>query len=523
MLWVKSFSLQFGARILFERLNLTVFSGQKVALVGPNGAGKTSLLKLIIESVCQGIKHDEVEMAKGTRVAFIEQELEDTDVIAIDFVIFGDQKLAELKARMLKAEQDQDYEKLAKLYIPWEEADGFMAEAKAAEILHGLGFSTEELNQPISSFSGGWRMRLKLARCLFTPADLLLLDEPTNHLDLETISWLKKWLNKFNGTMVFVSHDRDFIDAIADNIASIEHKICVLYKGNYSTFEDKKAEAMAQQQQQYAKQQVAISHMMNFVNRFKASAAKAKQAQSRLKAIGRMDKVAAVQSTKPFQFEFFESPVAGNPLIRLDQVSVGYQPDMPILKKLKLSVLQGDRIGLLGLNGAGKSTLIKTLSGTLLPQTGEVYKQPKLKIGYFAQHQLEALNLEQSPLWHLQEISAGVRELDLRKFLGRFLFGAEHINTPVGKFSGGEKARLAFAMIVWQRPNLLLLDEPSNHLDLDTREALMMALQSYQGAMILVAHDEFLLNHCVDQLWLIKNGGVNPFEGSLNDYLNGVA
>jgi len=520
MLWVKNFSLQFGQRFLFDKLNLTIFSGQKVALVGPNGAGKTSLLKHIIESVCQNIKHEEVEIARNTRVAYIQQELEDTDVPAIDFVMFGDARLEALKSKMFKAEQDQNYEQLAQLYIPWEEAGGFMAEAKAAEILHGLGFSSEELNTPIHDFSGGWRMRLKLARCLFTPADILLLDEPTNHLDLETISWLKKWLNKFNGTMVFVSHDRDFIDAIADNIASLENKSCVLYKGNYSTFEEKKAEAMAQQSQQFEKQQTQIAHMMAFVNKFKAKASKAKQAQSRMKAIGRMEKVAAVQMSKPFQFEFFESPVAGNPLIRLDQVSVGYEPGCPILKKLKLSVLQGDRIGLLGLNGAGKSTLIKTLSGSLQPETGEVYKQAKLKIGYFAQHQLEALNLEQTALWHLQEISTGVRELDLRKYLGKFMFGQEHINTPVGKFSGGEKARLAFAMIVWQRPNLLLLDEPSNHLDLDTREALMLALQSYEGAMILVAHDEFLLNNCVDQLWLIKNGGVSLFNDSVSEYLS---
>ncbi len=522
MLTVKNFSLQFGQRILFEKLNLTVFSGQKVALVGPNGAGKTSLLKHIIESVCEGIKHEEVEIAKGLRVAYIEQELHDIDILAIDFVVFGDAKLAELKTKMLKAEAKQDYDKLANFYVQWEEQGGFVAEAKASELLHGLGFSDQEFIQPIKSFSGGWRMRLKLARCLFTPADLLLLDEPTNHLDLETISWLKKWLNKFLGTMVFVSHDRDFIDAIADNIASIETKKCVLYKGNYSQFEDKKAEAMAQQQNLYDKQQAVISHMTAFVNKFKAKASKAKQAQSRLKAIDRMEKVAAVQMSKAFHFEFFPSDVVGNPLIRLDNVSVGYQPEVAILKKLKLSVRSGDRIGLLGLNGAGKSTLIKTLSGVLKPQVGEIFKQSKLKIGYFAQHQLEALNLEQTPLWHLQELTTGVKELDLRKFLGRFLFGAEHVNVPVGKFSGGEKARLAFAMIVWQRPSLLLLDEPSNHLDLDTREALMMALQQYEGAMILVAHDEFLLNNCVDQLWLIKDGMVNPFEDSVKDYLNSV-
>lgn len=522
MLTVKNFSLQFGQRILFERLNLTVFAGQKVALVGPNGAGKTSLLKYIIEAVCQGMKHDEVDIAKGTRVAYIEQELHETDLLAIDFVIFGDAKLAELKNKMLKAEACEDYDKLANFYIHWEEQGGFAAEAKAAELLHGLGFTDDEFRKPLHDFSGGWRMRLKLARCLFTPADLLLLDEPTNHLDLETISWLKKWLSKFLGTLIFVSHDRDFIDAIADNIASIENQKCVLYKGNYSVFEEKKAEAMAQQQGQYEKQQALIGHMMAFVNKFKAKASKAKQAQSRLKAIDRMEKVAAVQFSKPFQFEFFPSDVVGNPLIKLDNVSVGYEPDSYILKKIKLSIRSGDRIGLLGLNGAGKSTLIKTLSGVLKPQVGEIFKQSKLKIGYFAQHQLEALELDQSPLWHFQEISQGVRELELRKFLGRFLFGAEHIHTPVGKFSGGEKARLAFAMIVWQRPSLLLLDEPSNHLDLDTREALMLALQQYEGAMILVAHDEFLLNNCVDQLWLIKEGGVSPFEGSLKDYLNTV-
>jgi ATP-binding cassette, subfamily F, member 3 len=515
MLSLTQIDLQFGSRFLFRDLNLILQAGQRVGLVGKNGSGKTTLFSIMIGE----LKPDggDVSIAKGIRVAYMQQELGDTTKTILDYVLAGDLVLTTVEAKIKRAEEKEAFEDLAHFYVEYDDAGGYTAKPRASEILHGLGFSDEELQKPLSDFSGGWRMRVQLARCLFTPSDLLLLDEPTNHLDLETIVWLEKWLKQYPGSLILVSHDRDFLDHQVSHVAVLENMQCQLFKGNYETYEKRRAEQLALQQTMHEKQQKHIAHMMDFVNRFRAKATKAKQAQSRLKAIEKIELIAAAHIDSGFDFSFKPAPLAGNPLLVLDKVTMGYQ-DKTVFNGLSFALNADDRIALLGVNGAGKSTLLKVLAGVLKVESGVVENNPKLKIGYFAQHQVEYLHGDETPMWHLAQLSPDEREQAFRQYLGGFGFSGDRAKSEVGVFSGGEKSRLALALMIWQQPNVLILDEPTNHLDIEMREALMMALQDFEGAMVIVSHDRHMLTSVTDKFYLIDQGKLNVFNGDLNDY-----
>jgi len=515
MLKLENLALRRGHLLLFEQVSLSIHAGQKLGLTGANGCGKSSLLSLILGE----LQPDEGEfyLAPDWVVAHVAQETESLERSAIEFVMDGDQELRELQQRLQRAEQNQDGHEISACHVRLEEIDGYQATSRAAKLLTGLSFTEPDLQRPMSDFSGGWRMRLNLARALMCRSELLLLDEPTNHLDLDAVIWLEQWLRRYCGTLVMISHDRDFLDTVVTSIAHVEQQHIRLYKGNYSTFEKLRTERLAQQQSNYVKQQKTIKHMQSFVDRFKAKATKAKQAQSRVKALERMALIAPAHVDSPFKFEFADPDILPGFLMRIDEVSAGYG-DTLVLEKINLSLLPGERIGLLGLNGAGKSTLIKLIAGEVKPQSGSIESAKDLKVGYFAQHQLEQLDKEASALLHLQRIDKQATEKALRSYLGGFNFQGDKVLEPVGPFSGGEKARLVLAMLIWQKPNLLLLDEPTNHLDLEMRLALNNAIQSFAGTVILVSHDRHLLRTVCDDLLLVDSGRVQEFRQDLDDY-----
>ncbi len=515
MLYFDSISLRRGHKLLFSDASMTVQSGHKVGITGANGCGKTSLFALVQGNIEEDAGSFRIE--KGIAIAHVEQETPALPLPALDYVMQGDSELTALQQQLEQAEQKGDGMRVAELHERFAAIDGYSAHARAARLLHGLGFAVGTEANPVASFSGGWRMRLNLAHALMCRSDLLLLDEPTNHLDLEAVVWLEKWIQHYRGALLLISHDRDFLDRCVNRIAHIEHEQINLYAGNYSDFERLRSEKLALQQASFEKQQKQVAHMTSFINRFKAKATKASQAQSRIKALERMQMIAPAHVDSPFSFSFKHPGLIPNPLLRLDKACAGYA-ETTILHNLSFSLLPGERIGLLGPNGEGKSTLIKLMAGELMPQQGSRDTAKELSIGYFAQHQLEQLHGELSPIQHLRMLNENLSEKEARQFLGGFDFRGDMALAPVSPFSGGEKARLVLAMIVYQQPNLLLLDEPTNHLDLEMRHALSMALQSFEGAMVLVSHDRHLLRTVCDSLLLVSNGSVAPFKGDLDEY-----
>ncbi|GLP95779.1 ABC transporter ATP-binding protein [Paraferrimonas sedimenticola] len=504
-----------GTRVLLEDANFTIYPGHKVGLVGANGAGKSSLFALLKGEIA--LDKGECSVPAGWRLASVAQETPELEKSALEYVIDGDVEYRQLEAELAEAQEAHEGEKIALLHGKLDAIGGYSIRARAAELLAGLGFSQDKQSHRVSQFSGGWRMRLNLAQALLCRSELLLLDEPTNHLDLDTLYWLESWLKQYQGTLVLISHDRDFLDNIVTEVIHIERQSCETYAGNYSRFERTRAERMAQQTAQYEKQQKQKAHMQAYVDRFRYKASKARQAQSRLKALEKMADLAPAQANNPFKMQFLKPDALPNPLVTMEKLQVGYD-QTPILNEVKLNLVAGTRIGLLGRNGAGKSTLIKLLSGELTPMAGDYQTSQGLSIGYFAQHQLEALSLDDSPIAHLARLAPNHTEQQLRDYLGSFGFSGDKAFSPVRPFSGGEKARLVLSLLVWQKPNLLLMDEPTNHLDLDMRHALTMALQAFEGAMILVSHDRHLLSACCSEYYLVDAGQVQPFNGDLDDY-----
>jgi ATP-binding cassette, subfamily F, member 3 len=536
MIILKNLSLRRSAKVLLDNASVSINPGEKVGLVGRNGAGKSSLFALL-----NGTLHEDkgdFSIPPQWRMAQVAQDMPETSESATDFVIAGDTALAAAQAEVEAAEASDDGERMAHAYMALHDAGAHDAQSRAQALILGLGFQVRELNQPVNSFSGGWRMRLQLARALMCPSELLLLDEPTNHLDLDALVWLEAWLKKYPGTMLVISHDREFLDAVTNVTLHIENGQLTRYGGNYSTFEDMHAEQMALQQAAFSRQQEKIAHLQEFINRFKAKASKAKQAQSRVKALDRMERLAPMLANAEFTFEFKAPQNLPNPMLTIDDASFGYPPpaDAPpgtpptvIVRHVSKSVFAGQRIGILGANGQGKSTLVKTIARTLAVVEGEVIEGRGLNIGYFAQQELDVLRPKDTPLEHMIRLARDTianggagqyssREQDLRTFLGTFNFSGDMVKQAVGTMSGGEKARLVLCMIVWQRPNLLLLDEPTNHLDLATREALAMALNEFEGTVMLVSHDRALLRSVCDEFWMVSKGGVEPFDGDLDDY-----
>lgn len=536
MITLKNVTLRRSAKVLLDNASVTLNPGEKVGLVGRNGAGKSSLFALFNGSLHEDA--GEYYIPAQWRMGQVAQDMPETDQPATDFVVDGDTALLAAQQEVAASEATEDYTRMANAYMALQDAGAHDAPARAQALILGLGFKTTELMNPVNSFSGGWRMRLQLARALMCPSDLLLLDEPTNHLDLDALVWLEAWLKKYEGTMVVISHDREFLDAVTNVTLHIDASKLVRYGGNYSKFEDMRAEQMELQQNAFAKQQDKIAHLQKFIDRFKAKASKAKQAQSRVKALDRMQKIAPLLADADFSFEFKEPANLPNPMLSMQGVSFGYPPpdDAPagtpptvIVQNVNRSVLAGQRIGILGANGQGKSTLVKTVARALKATGGEITEGRGLNIGYFAQQELDVLRPADTPLEHMialvKELTAAgkiagqaTREQDLRSFLGNFNFGGDMVKQAVGSMSGGEKARLVLCMIVWQRPNLLLLDEPTNHLDLATREALSMALNEFEGTVMLVSHDRALLRAVCDEFWMVSRGGVAPFDGDLDDY-----
>ncbi|MDW3715906.1 MULTISPECIES: ATP-binding cassette domain-containing protein [unclassified Pseudomonas] len=515
MIRLQNLTLQRGPQRLLEGAELTLHTGQKVGLIGANGAGKSSLFALLRGEL--GPDAGDCFVPADWRIAHMRQEVDTLDRLAVDYVLDGDVHLRRVQAELGVAEAGHDGTAIARLHIELDSADGYTADARARKLLAGLGFTSEQMDRRVGDFSGGWRMRLNLAQALMCPSELLLLDEPTNHLDLDAILWLEEWLKGYPGTLLLISHDRDFLDAVVDNVAHLEQQKLTLYRGGYSAFERTRAERLAQQQQAYEKQQAQRAHMEKYIARFKAQATKARQAQSRIKALERLEELAPAHVDSPFDFVFREADKISSPLLDVAEGQLGYGEKV-VLQQVKLQLVPGARIGLLGPNGAGKSTLIKTLAGELAPVAGRLSRGENLAIGYFAQHQLDSLDPKASPLLHLQRLAPTEREQTLRDFLGGFDFRGDRCDEPVLNFSGGEKARLALALIAWQKPNLLLLDEPTNHLDLEMRLALTMALQDFAGAVLVVSHDRHLLKSTTDEFLLVADGRIQPFDGDLDDY-----
>lgn len=516
MLTLRQITLSRGNKVLLDKANVTLYEKQKIGLIGQNGCGKSTLFDLLLGKLAPDT--GEFLINPNLCISHLSQQLPDSHEKALDFVLGGDEGYIKLLHRLHQAEAKGHHAEVLACHEELNHTSGYSKPAQAATIMSGLGFSDEEQGAEVNSFSGGWRMRLSLARCLMNPADLLLLDEPTNHLDMEAIFWLERFLKQSPSTIIIISHDREFLDAFVTHILHIEKQHLSLFSGNYSCFEKTHAQQLALQQAMFEKQQAKISHMMSFVNRFKAKATKAKQAQGRLKAIERMEIIAAAQADSPFSFDFFPCPRAGNPLIQCDKVDAGYPGQEPILKKINLSLNPGDRIALLGPNGEGKSTLIKTLTGSLPVLNGTIHRSAHLKIGYYAQHQLDQLDYKLSPVETIQVLSPKAREQDIRNFLGGFNFIGDMAVQAIHHFSGGEKARLALAKLVWLKPNLLLLDEPTNHLDLGMRAAIELALQNYEGALILISHDRHMLKTTVDNFYLVYQQKAQAFEGDLDVY-----
>ena len=515
MIELKNLTLQRGSKLLLDKANLTVSPQRRVGLVGRNGTGKSSLFALIKGEIAQD--GGDVLLPAHWKLASVAQETPALDISALDYVLRGDGELQLFQTALHEAEAKNDGMKQAEYHAKLEEIDAYSAPARAAKLLSGLGFSQEEHGRPVKSFSGGWRMRLNLAQALMCRADLLLLDEPTNHLDLETVLWLENHLSGLPCTQIIISHDRDFLNATTTQTVELSDQKLTLYGGNYDFYQAERARRLAQQQAAYLKQQAQIKHLQSFIDRFKAKATKAVQAQSRMKALDKLERIAPAHFDSGFSFEFDSPAHLPNPLLQLDKADLGYGGE-PVLHGIDLSLESGARYGLLGVNGSGKSTFIKTLAGELNVLSGRIVRSDKLNIGYFAQHQLDTLRPDQSPLWHIQKLSPDVREQEIRNFLGSFNFVGDAALQKTEPFSGGEKARLALAMIVWQKPNLLLLDEPTNHLDLDMRHALTLALQSFQGALIVVSHDRSLLEATTDSFLLIEQGRLKTFDGDLEDY-----
>ncbi|WP_334106312.1 ATP-binding cassette domain-containing protein [Methylobacillus sp.] len=515
MIQLKNIRLYRGVKCLVEGASFQLHPGHKVGLTGANGAGKSSVFAML-----RGELHPEsgeLDIPQHWNIAHVAQETPALPDAAIEFALDGDAELRQIEAELREAEAAGEGERVGELYARLGEIEGYSARARAAELLHGLGFSTADLTRPVSDFSGGWRVRLNLAQALMCRSDLLLLDEPTNHLDLDAVIWLENWLKDYRGTLLLISHDRDFLDAIVNHIAHIEQQKLTLYKGGYSDFERQRAERLAQQQASYERQQREVAHLQKYIDRFRAQATKARQAQSRIKMLERMELINAAHVDSPFSFSFREPLAAPDPLLVLDEADAGYQ-STPILQRIMLTLRPGERVGLLGRNGAGKSTLIKLLAGSMPPLQGKRVEGKDLRLGYFAQHQLEQLRADESPLQHMLRLDPATREQEHRNYLGGFDFRGDMATSAVGAFSGGEKSRLALALLIWQRPNLLLLDEPTNHLDLEMRHALTMALQDYQGGMVLVSHDRALLRATCDRFLLVADGKVQEFDGDLEDY-----
>ena len=515
MITFRNLSFYRGDQQLVKDANLTINTGWRLGFVGHNGTGKSSLFSLLLGGLLPDA--GEAIIAKDWRVAHMAQEVDALEQSAIDYVLDGDVALRDIERNLATADDHTDPMQLAHWHEAFDTMHGYSAKPRAQALLAGLGFSQDKLDSPVRSFSGGWRIRLNLARTLYQPSELLLLDEPTNHLDLETVLWLQDFLKAYQGTLILISHDRDFLDDVCTHTLHIHSQKLTLYTGNYSAFERQRAERMALEQSMYVKQQAQRAHLEDFVRRFRAKATKAKQAQSRLKALERMPMVQLAHADSPFSFSLPANEKMSSPLMTLKFADLGHG-DKTILSKVNFSLLPGMRIGLLGPNGAGKSTLIKTLTGEIRQLAGKRLVGDHLTIGYFSQHQTEALDADASPLLHLQRLSPTTKEQEHRDFLGGFGFAGDAALATVGNFSGGEKARLALALLAWQRPNLLLLDEPTNHLDLDMREALVIALQEFEGAMVLVSHDRHLLASTVDEFWMVADGCVQPYDGDLDDY-----
>ena len=524
MIRLQQLSLMRGTKPLFENTDLTLNPGDKIGLIGANGAGKSTLFGMLRDELHPD--QGSIDFPRSWRVAYVAQETPALERAAIEYAIDGDSTLRKLEKELAEVEAMQDQEaaghRMGELYGLLADADAYTVRSRGEQLLAGLGFSQEQMTQPVSSFSGGWRMRLNLAQALMCPSDLLLLDEPTNHLDLDAIIWLEDWLKRYAGTLLVISHDRDFLDGVVNVIVHIDERKLKRYSGHYSSFERQRAAQIVLAQGMLEKQQRKQAHLQSYIDRFKAQATKARQAQSRIKALARMEELAPLRAAAEFSFEFREPLRAPNPLLTLDEVAIGYRSEEGTEKQIaagiNFSLQTGQRIGLLGVNGAGKSTFIKTIAGELQALHGTANFGKGLVIGYFAQHQLEMLRDDESPLWHLVRIAPTVREQELRNFLGSFNFPGTMVTSPIGPFSGGEKARLALALIVWQRPNLLLLDEPTNHLDLETREALTDALAQFEGTLMLVSHDRHLLRATTDQFLIVADGALTAFDGDLDDY-----
>jgi len=515
MIVFSSLQIRRGVRVLLDNATATINPGQKVGLVGKNGCGKSTLLALLKNEISADA--GSFSYPGNWSLAWVNQETPALDVPAVEYVIDGDREFRQLESELAHANEINDGHAIATLHGKLDTIQAWTIQSRAASLLSGLGFSQEQLQRPVSDFSGGWRMRLNLAQALICRSDLLLLDEPTNHLDLDAVIWLERWLKSYSGTLILISHDRDFLDPVVDKILHIEQQTIYEYTGNYSSFEIQRATKLAQQQSMFEHQQQKVAHLQSFIDRFKAKASKAKQAQSRIKMLERMELIAPAHVDNPFTFSFREPESLPNPLLKMEKVSAGYG-DRKILNSIKLNLVPGSRIGLLGRNGAGKSTLIKLLAGELAPLQGDIGLAKGIKLGYFAQHQLEFLRADESPLQHLVRLAPKVLEQQLRDYLGGFGFQGDKVSEETKRFSGGEKARLVLALIVWQRPNLLLLDEPTNHLDLDMRQALTEALIDFEGALVVVSHDRHLLRSTTDDLYLVHDGKVEAFEGDLEDY-----
>jgi ATP-binding cassette subfamily F protein 3 len=516
MLSFNNLELVLGGKTLFDEVSLTIHHHQKVGLVGANGTGKTSLFKVIKKEI--EVDQSTVSFPNDLRISYLAQEVPASDEIALQYVLSGDYRLIEIQHEIELAEKEEKFELLAELYETYSALDGYSAKSKAEQLMVGLGFKSEDFSKSLKDFSGGWRVRLNLAKTLMQPSDLMLLDEPTNHLDLDAILWLSNWIKSFPGALILISHDRDFLDDCVSSIAHLYRQSIELYSGNFTQFEILRAAKLAEIQSNFIKQQKEVAHMQSFINRFKAKATKARQAQSRVKALEKMELIAPAHIDSPFNFTISETEKISNPLISLSESNLGY--DNPILSKINLTIAPGDRIGLLGPNGAGKSTLIKSIVGSIPVLDGDREIGSNFRVGYFSQHQVDDLDLSISAFTHIQRLNETKTEKQIRTYLGGFNFKGDKVKDPIHLFSGGEKARLAFAIISYQKPNILLMDEPTNHLDMEMRHALTIALQAFKGAILLISHDRHLLNSSVDHFYLVDNGEVDIFNGDLNDYKN---